>query len=170
MTAPSKKAPLIVTNIPIAPICFNTKAKLEDYKTDLLRIWFKHYSKLRGDSILNWKATLDFKEAETLYTKLAASATKRPLQSKSELTTLQARVATLTKLLAASNLVVDEYLAELDRTNTQLEEATSRLASLQDFIDYNTDCLCDDWQSIGTDPTTGDKLKRCNICKQIGVR
>ena len=170
MTAPTKKAPVIVTNVAIAPICFNTKAKLADYKTDLLRIWFKHYSKHREDSLLNWKATLDFKIAEALYTKLAANSTKRPVQSKSEVITLQARVASLTKLLAASDLAVDSHLAELNRTNTQLDEATSRLATLQDSITNNTDCPCDDWESIGTDSTTGDKLKRCNICNQIGVR
>lgn len=31
-------------------------------------------------------------------------------------------------------------------------------------------CDCNDWRSIGSDPESGDKLKRCNICEAVGVR
>lgn len=170
MATPTKKAPVIVTNVPIAPICFNTKAKLDDYKADLLRIWFKHYYIHREDKIVNWKGTLDFKIAEALYTKLASNSTKLPVQSKSEVTTLRARVATLTTHLADKDEALGDCLIELSQVSNQLDEATSRLATLQDSVANNTDCPCDDWESIGTDPATGDKLKRCNICNQIGVR
>lgn len=55
-----------------------------------------------------------------------------------------------------------------------LEDQVSDLLRIireREQLNINNDsCNCNDWRSVGNDPETGDKLKRCNICERVGVR
>ena len=52
----------------------------------------------------------------------------------------------------------------------QVDDLLRIIREREENTDSNEDCNCGDWRSIGSDPSTGDKLKRCNICERIGVR
>ena len=61
---------------------------------------------------------------------------------------------------------LEAHVQELERIIHDKEEQLLGTSAVQDG-DF---CTCHDWRSIGSDPETGDKLKRCNICDRIGVR
>jgi hypothetical protein len=61
----------------------------------------------------------------------------------------------------------DTQVAELE------EQVVDLLRIIRDRENLSSDgdfCNCNDWRSTGSDPESGDKLKRCNICGRVGVR
>jgi hypothetical protein len=81
------------------------------------------------------------------------------------------------------NNTIDRRNASLYRAECQINENEQLIGKLEYQVEEllliirerensnnNDDCSCNDWRSIGTDPETGDKLKRCNICERVGVR
>lgn len=91
--------------------------------------------------------------------------------------TMQDPVAILNSTIDRRNTEIgklNQAAYESDKHNARLQEANDYLnkqvIKLRDMLDNNTECDCSDWDSVGTDPYTGDKLKKCNLCHQIGVR
>lgn len=164
----SKQINHLIKSFTITPIFFNTEAKYLDFKLDIERVWFKHYS-LHREHKSPFIGTLDYKLAEKHYTKLAAMS-KQPAKSKSELETCKRNLESKSKSLSDAEAVIYNLNQIIYNLQDELTLVTKRLLTLQEVYESNNECPCDDWESIGTDSTNGDKLKKCNICNTIGVR
>ena len=69
--------------------------------------------------------------------------------------------------LEASNLTYGLQLVQLENELAELQE---RFDKLSRHVSGESACDCSDWESAGSDPMTGDKYKRCNVCGEVGVR
>lgn len=65
---------------------------------------------------------------------------------------------------------VNNYSDMIIKQKHLLDEANSRIEKLRNMVDRGSKCPCDDWESAGSDPMTGDKFKRCNMCGEVSVR
>jgi hypothetical protein len=79
---------------------------------------------------------------------------------------------------------IDRRNASLWKTESLLNESEKKVSDLEaqvsDLLRIIREkeestisdgfCNCNDWRSVGSDPETGDKLKRCNICERVDVR
>ena len=64
----------------------------------------------------------------------------------------------------------EEKIEELQNLICEKDEKIEELRSTIQNIMNGGECDCSDWISIGTDPQTWDKLKKCNDCQKISVR
>ncbi len=83
----------------------------------------------------------------------------------------------LESTISRRNAEVHRQTKLADTLGEQVTDLTAQVENLLEIIrakerllDSSEDCSCNDWRSIGTDPETGDKLKRCNICNRLGIR
>jgi peptidoglycan hydrolase CwlO-like protein len=61
----------------------------------------------------------------------------------------------------------EEEVADL---KSQVEDLMRIIRDKEESCNRDDFCNCNDWRSVGSDPESGDKLKRCNICERVGVR
>lgn len=86
-------------------------------------------------------------------------------------------VTVLEKTVDRRNSQIHNLEKQLNTSEKQTASLTKQVADLLTIIRdkeqlTNSDdfCNCNDWRSVGSDPVSGDKLKRCNICEKVGVR
>lgn len=65
--------------------------------------------------------------------------------------------------------VIYNHDDKVERLEARVEELLAHIRN-DDGDDGDGFCNHNDWRSVGSDPVSGDKLKRCNICERVGVR
>lgn len=87
------------------------------------------------------------------------------------------QIQMLQRTVSDRNNRIRELEQEVEALTDNLNESNERVSMLEDVIRHMENggegekpCCQTEWVSIGTDPETGDKLKKCGVCGNIGVR
>lgn len=87
------------------------------------------------------------------------------------------QIQKLQRTITDKNNRILELQQEVESLTDKLTESDERVSMLESVISHMEEggeggkpCCQTEWVSIGTDPETGDKLKKCEVCGTIGIR